>query len=217
MKGAKGCFTYTAAHVWPYKLVLHLLRKAVSSGVNLQTYTPVESVIPNGRVASSKPWAVNTSRGSIITSRVIHASNGYTSAILPEFQRAIVPVRGICCRITTPKAHPPLLSNSYILRIAPGEYDYLIPRTDGSIVVGGARRDLYNKLNEWYNVADDGKVPSTNYFDGYMQRHFRGWEDVSCVFVLLGRFSYNSRRAMPRPIRSGPVVSFIPRGSHLPR
>lgn len=165
--------------MWPYKLVLHLLRKAVASGVNLQTNTPVESVSPNSGSVSARPWAVTTTRGTICTSKVVYASNAYTSAIVPEFQRAIVPVRGICCRITTPKAHPPLLSNSYILRIAPGEYDYLIPRTDGSIVVGGARRDLYNKLHEWYNVADDSKIPSTNYFDGYMQRHFRGWEDVS--------------------------------------
>lgn len=91
-----------------------------------------------------------------------------------------MPVRGICSRIVVPgNAHPPLLSNSYILRLSPSEYDYLIPRADGSIVVGGARRDYFKELDQWYNNADDSKLiePAKNYFDGYMQRHFRGWED----------------------------------------
>lgn len=31
----------------------------------------------------------------------------------------------------------------------------------------------------WYGVTDDSKLiePAKNYFDGYMQRHFQGWED----------------------------------------
>ena len=178
IKGAKGCFTYTAGHVWPYKLVLHLLRKAISHGVNLQTQTPVQSITPISG-ASSRRWSVKTSRGSIKASQIIHATNAYASALLPEYKDRIVPVRGICSRIVTRKAHPPLLANSYILRIAPGEYDYLIPRTDGSIVVGGARRDYFKDLSQWYDVADDSKLiePAKHYFDGYMQRHFRGWEE----------------------------------------
>lgn len=155
--------------------------------MNLQTNTPVQSVTSNGDNLSSRRWEVNTSRGTIQASKVLYASNAYTSALLPEFKKAIVPVRGICCRITTPQGHPPLLSNSYILRIAPGEYDYLIPRADGSIVVGGARRDFYKQLNLWYDVVDDSKLiePAKSYFDGYMQRHFRGWESVSCASMLL--------------------------------
>jgi hypothetical protein len=67
------------------------------------------------------------------------------------------------------------------MRLAPGEYDYLIPRADGSIVVGGGRSDYFRQLNEWYDNADDSKLiePAKDYFDGYMQRHFNGWEDVS--------------------------------------
>lgn len=58
-------------------------------------------------------------------------------------------------------------------------YDYLISRTDGSIVVGGARRDYYTKFDTWFNSYDDSRLiePAKNYFDGYMQRHFIGWED----------------------------------------
>lgn len=81
----------------------------------------------------------------------------------------------------------PPLSNSYIIRIAPGEYDYLIPRSDGSIVVGGGRRDYVKQLDQWYNNVDDSKLidSAKNYFDGYMQRHFQGWENVSCDCYFL--------------------------------
>lgn len=34
-------------------------------------------------------------------------------------------------------------------------------------------------LNNWFDVYDDSKLiePAKHYFDGYMQRHFHGWED----------------------------------------
>lgn len=176
--------------------MLHLLGKAVAAGVNLQTNTPVTSVSPVDYSANTRTWCVNTSRGSIKTSQVIYASNAYTSALLPEFKNRIVPVRGICSRIVPGKAHPPLLSNSYILRLSPSEYDYLVPRTDGSIVVGGARRDYFERLDQWYNNVDDNQLiePAKNYFDGYMQRHFRGWEDSGAYTdkVWTGIMGYSS-------------------------
>ncbi|KAI5368231.1 putative FAD dependent oxidoreductase, FAD/NAD(P)-binding domain superfamily [Septoria linicola] len=175
VKGAKACFTYTAGHVWPYKLVLHLLKKAVDQGVNLQTHTPVKSVKP---ARDPRTWAVETHRGTIQTGKVIYASNAYTSSLLPEYKDKIIGVRGICSRIVATKPDAPVMSNSYILRLAPGEYDYLIPRSDGSIIVGGGRRDYFKQLGSWYDNYDDSQLieSAKHYFDGYMQRHFRGWE-----------------------------------------
>ena len=36
---------------------------------------------------------------------------------------------------------------------------------------------------QWYNVTDDSELiePVKNYFDGFMQRTFRGWEDSEAV------------------------------------
>ncbi|KJY01925.1 fad dependent oxidoreductase superfamily like protein [Zymoseptoria brevis] len=196
VKGAKACFTYPTAHMWPYKLVLHLLSQAVSKGVNLQTHTPVQNVVRSVGSGSPRAWTVDTPRGSVQASKVIHASNAYTSALLPEYKQAIVPVRGICCHIVPTKKPAPLLSNSYMMRIAPDEFDYLIPRTDGSIVVGGGRRDYYRHLNEWYDVVDDSKLiePAKKYFDGYMQRHFNGWEDSGAYTnkIWTGIMGYSS-------------------------
>ncbi|KAF2680082.1 FAD dependent oxidoreductase [Lentithecium fluviatile CBS 122367] len=176
VKGAKGCFTYTAGHLYPYKLILHLLSNIVSAGVNLQTHTPVTATV---KVPDADGYiTVSTPRGNIKASKVIYATNAYTSAILPEFTEKIVPVRGICSHIVPGKTPTPLLPNSYILRAGTVEYEYLIPRLDGSIVVGGARSKYYRDRDSWYSNVEDDKLieKAKHHFDGYMQRFFHGWE-----------------------------------------
>jgi glycine/D-amino acid oxidase-like deaminating enzyme len=154
-----------------------MLQRAVTLGVNLQTNTPVTSVAPGEIHPKSPTWIVNTPRGSLTCNTIIHATNGYTSALVPELQGKIVPVKGIVARLVPTNA--PRLTESYMMRFSDYEYDYMIPRPDGSIVVGGGRRDYYHDLSKWFNVSDDGSIieGAENYFDGYMQRHFHGWED----------------------------------------
>ena len=122
---------------------------------------------------------VTTDRGSICARRIVFASNAYTSALAPEFQGHIVPVRGICSRIVVPNlpTQKQALENSYTLRFNSWDYDYLIPRRDGSIVVGGGRSMYLHDLGKWYGNSDDSKLieSAARYFDQYMQRHFHGW------------------------------------------
>lgn len=167
--------------MWPYKFILHLLRRALASGhVNLQTHTPVINVSKTMKSHDSHPWIVNTPRGSVSTRKVVYATNGYTPSLLPAYRDAIVPVRGTCSRIVVPKrSSAPRLSNTYTIRWNTWDYDYLVPRDDGSIIVGGARSSFVHRLGDWYNVTDDGQVleSAAKYFDGYMQRTFSGWVD----------------------------------------
>ncbi|KAF4345822.1 FAD dependent oxidoreductase [Fusarium beomiforme] len=194
VKGARGCFSYTAGHCWPYKLILQLLSKAVEANVNLQTNTPVTAV-------TEKPdqngyLTLTTSRGKIRAAKIIYATNAYTSSILPEFADKIVPVRGICSHIKPGKTPAPQLPNSYIIRWSDTKYEYLIPRLDGSIIVGGARSVYYHDLPEWYNNVNDDKLieSAKTYFDGYMQRVFRGWEDSGAYTskIWTGIMGYSS-------------------------
>ncbi|KAK8066211.1 Gamma-glutamylputrescine oxidoreductase [Apiospora hydei] len=161
VKGALSCFTFSAAHLWPYKLVLHLLQGAVKRGANLQTHTPVthisESPLPDGR------WLVTTDRGSIKAKKVLLATNGYTAKIAPQFKDHIVPVRGICSRIVPDKTRrAPFLPYSYSIRHGPAMYDYLIPGPTGA-----SSLEVPGKLIE----------PAKTHFDELMQRTFFGWED----------------------------------------
>ncbi|KEF60512.1 uncharacterized protein A1O9_02073 [Exophiala aquamarina CBS 119918] len=178
VKGALSAFTVTAAHLWPYKLVMHLLQGAVNKGANLQTNTPVTKVsdqpLPDGR------WLVATPRGSIKAKKIFFASNAYTRDIAPQFARHIIPVRGIASRIVVPEGkNRPFLPYTYNLRHGPGLFDYLASRADGSIVVGGAKPLFWHDRSHWYNVHDDSKLieSAKPWFDGLMQRSFAGWEN----------------------------------------
>ncbi|KAF5971784.1 general amino acid permease [Fusarium coicis] len=115
VKGAKGCFTYTTGHLWPYKLIHHMFAEAISQGINLQTNTPVTSV--SETQDATGPWILSTSRGKVKARRVVFATNAYTGSLLPEYKSKIIPYRAICCRIKTPGPHP-LLNNTYALRFS---------------------------------------------------------------------------------------------------
>lgn len=169
-------FSYSAGHLWPYKLIHHMFSKAVAKGVNLHTNTPVESI-------ASLPdedgfWLLVTPRGHVRAKRVVIATNAYTSALLCEYTGKIIPYRGICAHIKTP-GEAPYLPNTYCLRFSDWDFDYLIPRPDGSIIVGGARSTYLHDIRDWYGNVDDSVLidKAKSYFDGYMQKHFKGWED----------------------------------------
>lgn len=112
VKGAKGCFSFIAAHLWPYKLVMHLLGLAVTKRLNLQTHTPVTQV--TSTLDAGGRYAVNTPRGIITAKKVVFTSNGFTAGILSEYAQKIVPCRS---RVLTPDAtKTPYLNNTYSLQ-----------------------------------------------------------------------------------------------------
>ncbi|KAI5458905.1 FAD dependent oxidoreductase-domain-containing protein [Mariannaea sp. PMI_226] len=195
MKGAACCFSFTAAHLWPSKLVHQLTGKLISKGLNLQTNTPVSSVSPVRD--DDGMWTVDTPRGSIRAAKLVCATNAYTAQILPEYASKIVPVRGICSHIESAQGtNTPHLVNTYGIRFGGRNSDYLIPRADGSIVVGGARQRFWHNRDRWFgNVRDDELVDeAVSYFDGYMQRHFRGWEESGAKVkeIWTGIMGYSS-------------------------
>lgn len=167
----------TSGIIWPYKLMLHLLRQAVDKGVNLQTSTPVT------KLSSTKDaegyYAVETGRGTIRAKKVVNACNAYAAGVMPEYRESIIPCQGICCHITVPEGKTaPLLNNSYGVKMAGMEGSYLVQREDGSIIAGGCF-EYRNHSLDWFDNTDDSSLieVSKNFYDGYMQRTFRGWEE----------------------------------------
>jgi glycine/D-amino acid oxidase-like deaminating enzyme len=74
----------------------------------------------------------------------------------------------------------PHLGTTYNIKYAPGgRVDYLNPRPDGGIVLGGGKWTYAQNRDLWYNNWDDSELtPEVRpHFDGYMQRYFKGWED----------------------------------------
>lgn len=84
-----------AASLWPYKLVVWLLEELVKrsggTGFNLQTGTAVTGV---RKGEDGDGWVVTTPRGAVRARRVLLATNGYVSHLLPGMADLVVPVRG---------------------------------------------------------------------------------------------------------------------------
>jgi glycine/D-amino acid oxidase-like deaminating enzyme len=182
---AKGAISCPAASFWPYKFVLGLLEKCLSMGATLQTHTPVTKVT---REEESGFTSLQTPRGIIKARKVVFATNAYVSALLPQFADVIVPGRGTACHITT-KDLPdmPHLTHTYNIYQSPESREYLVPRLDGSIILGGGQI-LYRDHKElWYDSVDDstlielpdGSDVKSRYFAGYMSKHFSSWRNVS--------------------------------------
>ncbi|KAF7551281.1 hypothetical protein G7Z17_g5142 [Cylindrodendrum hubeiense] len=142
-----GAIVVPAASVWPYKLVTGLLGGMIESGkLNVQTNTKVQAIDDSeGDFA-----VVRTNRGDIKTKHVVHATNGWLGHLLPELRPFISPVRGNVVRygsiendndtMTGIGASPMGIDKafSFWLRYSSHDYDYLIQRAQGDVVVGRA-------------------------------------------------------------------------------
>ncbi|KAK5560148.1 hypothetical protein LTR46_001898 [Exophiala xenobiotica] len=254
VKGALCAFSYTAASLWPWKLVMGLLGRVVGMGGNLQTNTVVLGVEREGEGDGAGRWVLRTERGEVRAKTLVVTTNAYTGTLLKEFEGKITPARGVACRIATSTSGkhegdgdgedvgavegvgdgkdvgvrlvrpPPHLNNTYSMRFGPQEYDYLISRTDGSIVVGGAKQAVLLDDSYWRDNTDDSQlIPGAReYFTGYMQRHFHGWEgtDAQITDIWTGIMGY-SADLMPWvgevPNRKGVFVSAGFTGHGMPR
>lgn len=130
-----GAIGVPAASLWPYKMVTGLIGEMVKkNGLSVQTNTKVLSITDNDEDQFA---TVKTDRGEIRTTHVIHATNGWMGHLIPELRPYISPVRG---NVQRQVAEPPTLDlqNSFWLRYAEKDYDYMIPRPDGDVVIGRA-------------------------------------------------------------------------------
>lgn len=136
-----GAIGVPSASFWPYKFVVGLMERLIrDEKLNVQTGTTVKSI---DEEQGAEYAVVHTNRGKIRAQRVVHATNGWLGHLLPELRPFLSPVRGNVVHLaarTTPGASPLGFEPrySYWFRYAEKDYDYLIQRRVGDIVVGRA-------------------------------------------------------------------------------
>lgn len=117
---------------------------------------------------------VSTSRGDVRARAVVHATNAWTSHVLSEYQKLILPTRGTLAAIKAPEGfikhtgaqHWDAVVNNYHLQLPP-PYNM--------ILLGGARQYLVHRPTECPLRGDDDKQ-----MDGVAE-FFRTWPSSDVV------------------------------------
>jgi len=86
---SRSSFAWPAASLNPAKLCLAIHAMSLQLGLQLFTHTAVYSVTSSG-----EDWSVNTSRGTIISPKVVHCTNAYSGALVDEVKPFVTPIRG---------------------------------------------------------------------------------------------------------------------------
>lgn len=135
-----GAIGIPAASMWPYKWITSLLGRFVDDGkLNLQTNTAVVDIVDRDNDDFA---VVRTNRGDIKARHVIHATNAWLGHLVHELRPYISPVRANIVHYGATEDHksPLGLESRYSLwmRYGDKDYDYLIQREAGDVVVGRA-------------------------------------------------------------------------------
>ncbi|KAI3392367.1 hypothetical protein diail_5755 [Diaporthe ilicicola] len=158
-----------AASMWPYKLVCHVLERLLAEhgpgAFNLQTNTAVTGL---ARDAGSGRWVVTTPRGQVSAAKVLLATNGYTSRLLPAFSDLIVPVRGQVGALLPPQPRVALDYSYVFFGKLQGEDgrdttrdEYLVqrPLPNGELILGGGRHLAKGMaVGEWRDDTVEPRV-----------------------------------------------------------
>lgn len=187
--------TFTAGHLWPYKMVKGFLNYCIDRGLNVQTYTTVEKI----EKQKDDTYIVRTNRGVVKAKKVVLATNAYTPTLVPELEDKIVPVKGTCSHIKVADKHEyaPYLSNTYGVCRDYSNHEYLINRPDGTIIVGGAKPYYLADKDSWYKNVDDStlfKADVKGWYQTFMQKHFYTWKkfDTEVDYLWTGILGYST-------------------------
>ncbi|KAJ7762589.1 FAD dependent oxidoreductase [Mycena metata] len=171
---AVAAFRIPGASLWPYKLVVHLLKLCIEKhGLNLQTNTPVRRVV----LGADGGWQVETDRGSLHTEKVVYATNAFTATLLPEFIGRMWPYRGQCSAVVPTPAYSGAAMLTHTYGLGYGDMvDYLIQRpSDGIIIFGGGSRAVSRERLRG-NTDDSSVYPEISQaLKTALPRYFEGW------------------------------------------
>lgn len=189
LKDAQACYAWPASTLYPWKLTAHIMRENLKKGVNLQTSTMVTRVTPS--LQRLGKWNVESDRGSIECTQVVHATNAYSSALEPSLRGVIIPKPHICNKVVPPVsfADSNCLQNSYGVLMPDGAMFSINPRcnTADNVVLFGGSNPGQKKFDKWLKAhpercTDDGLTsfrPISDAVQELTESQFEDWAKSS--------------------------------------
>ena len=146
VKHAVAAYEWPAGSSHPAKLAQWLLTKVIESGARLFTHCPALEVVQaptyGERAADAGRWAVKTARGTVVAEKVIHCTNAYAAALLPQLASFVTPNRAQAHSIVPSAAFSGerCMQSTMSLRYSMQHFYSLIQRQgDGTIILGVSR------------------------------------------------------------------------------
>ncbi|KAJ6592219.1 FAD dependent oxidoreductase [Mycena vulgaris] len=146
-------------NLWPLKLVTQLYRLAKGQGsdfeLNIHTRTPVTSISPSA--SPSRRWVVQTPRGVLNCSYIVHATNAYASHLLSHMSgpAGIIPTRGQVIALRSGVSAELLTQRSWDGNEG---FEYWFPRPvygdEKPLVILGGGREVQSPDFEYYQTDD---------------------------------------------------------------
>ncbi|KAH8811606.1 FAD dependent oxidoreductase-domain-containing protein [Xylogone sp. PMI_703] len=174
----RGAISYDAGALWPYRLVASIfsnLVKKYTANLSIETRTVVENISTLNDTQT--PFLVETSRGDIATSHVIHATNAHAASLVPGLRGKLFPVRGQMSAQRPGKLFPKFDGNRSWSFIARKGFEYVTQRPGlpdyedgmgGEIMIGGGLMQSSSK------GLDEIGIPSDNEINFYTGSHLNG-------------------------------------------
>ncbi|KAH9064955.1 FAD dependent oxidoreductase [Lactarius vividus] len=133
-----------AAH--PYRTVTSIFKNLLQrypDQLDLFTQTPCTAITPPSTVTPQ--YTIQTPRGSVTAHHIVHATNGWTSHLLPGLREKIVPIRGLMTAqrpgMELSTSVPPPGARAHVFYYTPPGYDYLTQLPghsgEGELLFGG--------------------------------------------------------------------------------
>lgn len=158
--GAVAAYEWPAGSIHPAKLAQWLLRRCVDAGVGLWTYCPVIGVERGADEGGG--WRVKTPRGDVEAEKVVHCTNAYAAALLPQLEAFVTPNRA--------QAHSLVPGGGFVgrggleetmsLRYSLHHFYSLVQRQgDGTFILGVSRAnpELSEETKKEIVSFDDGR------------------------------------------------------------
>ncbi|KAL2670017.1 hypothetical protein Neosp_014896 [[Neocosmospora] mangrovei] len=96
VKGSYGGLSFPSGVCWPYRLITGVFKRLQDQfpdRLNIETNTPVTTILYDEKTDSKYPYIITTPRGIVKATNVIHCTNGHTGHLLPRLRGKIFPIR----------------------------------------------------------------------------------------------------------------------------
>ncbi|KAJ4152398.1 hypothetical protein NW754_004193 [Fusarium falciforme] len=96
VKGAYGGLSFPSGVCWPYRLITGVFKRLQDQfpdRLNIETNTPVTTILYDDKTDAKYPYIITTPRGIVKAAHVIHCTNGHTGHLLPRLRGKIFPMR----------------------------------------------------------------------------------------------------------------------------